>query len=64
MKEVKKVVIRWRSRIESTRENLKVDRDYEVIEPKPASTVGSTPGGVDPCFGVDWAGIRMTSGKI
>jgi hypothetical protein len=33
--EVKKVVIRWPSGILSTLENLKVDRDYKVVEPKP-----------------------------
>jgi hypothetical protein len=32
--EVKKVTIRWPSGIVSTLENLKVDQDYKVIEPK------------------------------
>jgi hypothetical protein len=34
--EVKKVVIKWPSGIVSTLENLKVDQDYKVVEPKPA----------------------------
>ncbi len=32
--EVKKVVIRWPSGIVTTRENLKVDREYQIVEPK------------------------------
>ena len=32
--EVKKVVIRWPSKIVSTLENLKVDQEYKVVEPK------------------------------
>jgi len=34
---VEKVVIRWPSGIESTLENLEVDRDYKVVEPKQTS---------------------------
>jgi enediyne biosynthesis protein E4 len=34
--EVKKVVIRWPSGIVQTLENLKVDLEYKVVEPKPA----------------------------
>jgi hypothetical protein len=29
-------VIKWPSGIVSTLENLKVDQDYKVVEPKPA----------------------------
>jgi hypothetical protein len=36
VEEVKKVVIRWPSGIVSTLENLKVDQDYKVVEPKTA----------------------------
>ena len=32
--EVKKVVIRWPSGIVTTKENLKVDREYQIVEPK------------------------------
>jgi hypothetical protein len=35
--EVKKVVIRWPSGVVQTLENLKVDREYKVVEPKAAS---------------------------
>ena len=34
MEEVKKVVIRWPSGIVTALENLKVDREYKVVEPK------------------------------
>jgi hypothetical protein len=36
VEEVKRVVIKWPSGIVQTLENLKGDRDYTVIEPKPA----------------------------
>jgi hypothetical protein len=36
VEEVKRVVIKWPSGIVSTLENLKVDQDYKVVEPKPA----------------------------
>jgi enediyne biosynthesis protein E4 len=35
--EVKKVVIRWPSKIVSTLENLKVDQEYKVVEPSKSS---------------------------
>ena len=35
---VEKVVIRWPSGIESTLENLEVDRDYKVVEPNKGSS--------------------------
>ena len=46
VEQVKKVVIRWPSGIVSTMENLQVDRDYKVVEPRTgASTAGQGPGG-------------------
>jgi enediyne biosynthesis protein E4 len=39
---VKKVIIRWPSGIVSTLENLKVDRDYKVVEPKAAVPAPAT----------------------
>jgi hypothetical protein len=35
---VTKVVIRWPSKIVSTLENLKVDQEYKVVEPKTSSS--------------------------
>ncbi len=40
---VKKVVIRWPSGIVSTLENLEVDRDHKVVEPKDGKPVPHVP---------------------
>ena len=42
--EVKKVVIRWPSGIVSTLENLKVDQEYKVVEPKDGKPEPHVPG--------------------
>ena len=52
--ELKKITIRWPSGIVTTRENVKVDQEYKIVEPKdgaarPVSPASAAPpGGVNP----------------